>query len=562
MGFIDPNLPVVDHDEWAKLPREQRVEPMARHFAEHGFGSPDVVVLGYVIKMVAYVAVAWAFILSTPGIDGFFAVDGWWRHGVVIYKIALWSMLFEVLGLGCGFGPLNLRFIPPMGSFLYWLRPGTIRLAPFGGKVPLTGGDTRRVVDVVLYAAYVIALVVALWGAVTRTEVLVVLVLFTLLSLRDQVIFLAARGEVYGSFLVTFLFASADVLTGAKAVLLMIWWGAAFSKINLHFPSVMAAMQSNNPFLRFGGMRRKFHRHFPDDLRPSRLAGVIAHTATVVEFAVPAVLFFSGGGWLTLVCGLIMIAFHLGIISSFPMGVPLEWNVFMIFAVVFVFLAHPGIPWGALDQPVTIAALFAVLLALVLYGNFAPDKVSFLVAMRYYAGNWATTIWCFTGDALDRLDGGIVKATMLPHQQLEKIYGTPEEAEIPLHMGYAFRGFHSHGRALYSLVPEACGPGHEDYLVLDGELVAAVALGWNFGDGHLHSEQLIAALQRRCDFQPGDVRIVILESEPLGRGTQAYRLIDPATGPIGSGHVRVRDLLERQPTATDVPLYRDVVAST
>ena len=560
MGFTDPNLPVVDHAEWAKLPREQRVEPMARHFAEHGFGSPDVVVLGYVVKMVAYVAVAWAFILSTPGIDGFFAVDTWWRDGVVIYKIALWSMLFEVLGLGCGFGPLNLRFIPPMGSFLYWLRPGTIRLAPFGGKVPLTGGDTRRVADVVLYAAYLVALVVALWGALTRTEVLVVLVLFALLSLRDQVIFLAARGEVYGSFVVTFLFASADVLTGAKAVLLMIWWGAAFSKINLHFPSVMAAMQSNNPFLRFGGMRRKFHRHFPDDLRPSRLAGVIAHSATVVEFAVPAVLFFSGGGWLTLVCALIMIAFHLGIISSFPMGVPLEWNVFMIFGVVFVFLAQPGIPWGALEEPIAIVALFGVLAALVVYGNFVPAKVSFLVAMRYYAGNWATTIWCFKGDALDRLDRGIVKATMLPHQQLEKIYGTSEEAEIPLHMGYAFRGFHSHGRALYSLVPEACGPDHEDYLVLDGELLAAVALGWNFGDGHLHSEQLIGALQRRCDFQPGDVRIVILESEPFGKGTQRYRLVDPATGPVGSGHVLVRDLLERQPTATDVPLYRDAPA--
>ncbi|MBS1846708.1 MAG: DUF3556 domain-containing protein [Actinobacteria bacterium] len=557
MGFIQPDLPAVDHEVWSKLPREQRTEPMARHFAEHGFGSPDVVILVYVVKMIAYAAIAWAFILSTPGIDGFFAVDQWWRSGVVIYKIALWTMLFEVLGLGCGFGPLNLRFIPPMGSFLYWLRPGTIRLAPFGGRVPGTGGDTRSVVDVVLYAAFAGSIVVAMWGALGRAEVLVVLVLFALLSLRDQVIFLAARGEVYGAFLITFLFASADQLTGAKAVLLMIWWGAAFSKLNLHFPSVMAAMQSNNPFLRFGGIRRRFHRDFPDDLRPSRVAGVIAHSATVVEFCVPAVLFFSHGGWPTIACGVIMITFHLGIISSFPMGVPLEWNVFMIFGVIFVFLAHPGIAWGALAYPVTIAALFGVLLAFVVYGNAVPSKVSFLVAMRYYAGNWATTVWCFRGDALDRLDAGIVKATMLPHRQLEKIYGSAEEAMIPIHMGYAFRGFHSHGPALYTLVHEACGEGHEDYLVLDGELIAAVALGWNFGDGHLHGEQLIEALQRRCDFRPGDVRVVMLESEPFARGTQAYRLADAATGQFASGHVKVRDLLECQPTSTDVPLYRD-----
>jgi hypothetical protein len=40
----------------------------------------------------------------------------------------LYTMLFEVVGFGCGFGPLNNRFFPPMGSIIYWLRPGTIRL--------------------------------------------------------------------------------------------------------------------------------------------------------------------------------------------------------------------------------------------------------------------------------------------------------------------------------------------------------------------------------------------------------------------------------------------------
>ena len=49
-------------------------------------------------------------------------------------------MLFEVVGLGCGFGPLNNRFFPPMGSILYWLRPGTIRLPPWPHRVPLTTG--------------------------------------------------------------------------------------------------------------------------------------------------------------------------------------------------------------------------------------------------------------------------------------------------------------------------------------------------------------------------------------------------------------------------------------
>ncbi|HPU39380.1 MAG TPA: DUF3556 domain-containing protein, partial [Microthrixaceae bacterium] len=57
-------------------------------------------------------------------------------------------------------------------------------------------------------------------------------------------------------------------------------------------------------------------------------------------------------------------------------------------------------------------------------------------------------------------------------------------------------------------------------------------------------------------FGPGDVRIVFLESQPFHRSTQQYRLIDAATGLIGSGYVEVSDMIDRQPTAADVPLHR------
>lgn len=558
MGFIQPDLPVVDHETWSRLPRQERIAPMARHYGEHGFGSPDIVVVGYVIKLVIFVAVAWAFILSTPGIDGWFSPGNWWRDSTVFFKFALFTMLWEVLGLGCGLGPLNLRFTPPMGSALYWLRPGTIRLPPFGGKIPGTTGDTRTIGDAILYAAFVVSIVVALWGAMTRVEVAVVVGLLVLIGLRDQVIFLAARAEVYGAFAIAFLFAAPDQLTGAKVVMLMIWWGAAVSKINRHFPSVLAAMQSNNPFLRFGGIRKHFHRDFPDDMRPGPLAAWVAHAATVVELVVPTILFFSGGGTLTTVCALIMIAFHLGIITSVPMGVPLEWNVTMIAGVVFLFLAHPGIAWSTLVNPWMIALLAAVLLAGIVAGNLRPDRVSFLIGMRYYAGNWAATLWCFRNEAvLDALDANTITATMLPHRQLEKIYGSAEAAQVPLHMGYAFRGFHSHGKALWSLIPEAVGPDHESYVVMDGELIAGMVLGWNFGDGHLHDEQLVEALQKRCGFAPGDVRVIIVESEPFGKGTQAWRLLDAATGPMGSGWCEVDDLVNGQPWSDDIPLHRD-----
>ncbi len=555
MGFLQPNLPDIDHDVWDHQTRAERIVPMARHFARHGFGTPDVMVVFYFVKIVLYVLVGWLLVLSTPGIDGFTDFSAWWENPVVFYKFVLWTMLFEVLGLGCGFGPLNLRFLPPLGSFLYWLRPNTIRLPPWPNRVPLTKGDNRTVVDVVLYAGLIGSLGWAMVGGLDRTQVSVVLGFLVLIGLRDKTIFLAARGEVYGALAVTYLFVAGDQIVAAKLMLFAIWWGAATSKINKHFPFVVAAMMSNSPMTRIGNLREKFHRNYPEDLRPSRLSAAMAHGGTVVEFGVPIVLLCSNGGTVTNVAAVVMILFHLNIISSFPMGVPLEWNVFMIWGVITMFLAHPTAHVNDLNNPAWVIALMVVVFGTVIVGNLRPDKVSFLPAMRYYAGNWATTTWCFRGDSLERIENRITKVAMLPHAQLTKIYGSEQEAMVPLFMGYAFRGFHTHGRALWTLVPQACGPEHEDYFVMDGEILAGVVLGWNFGDGHMHHEQLIAALQERCDFAPGDVRVVILEAEPFGKGTQEYRLVDAATGELERGHVNVADMVVMQPTDNDLPMF-------
>ena len=95
---------------------------------------------------------------------GFTNVASWYAEPIVFEKVVLYTMLFEVIGLGCGFGPLNNRFFPPMGSILYWLRPNTIRLPPWPKRVPLTRGTARTPVDAALYAALLVMLVVALFS--------------------------------------------------------------------------------------------------------------------------------------------------------------------------------------------------------------------------------------------------------------------------------------------------------------------------------------------------------------------------------------------------------------
>jgi hypothetical protein len=98
--------------------------------------------------------------------------------------------------------------------------------------------------------------------------------------------------------------------------------------------------------------------------------------------------------------------------------------------------------------------------------------------------------------------------------------------------------------------------GNEDaYSVTDGERICSMAMGWNFGDGHLHNEQLIAALQQRCHFEPGEVRVVVLDAQPIHRQTQRYRLVDAATGEFERGYVKVADMVVRQPWDDDVPVH-------
>ncbi len=157
MRFLKPKLPEIDIAEWSKGTRSEKIRPMARHWAEVGFGTPIALHLFYVVKICLYILFAWLIVLSTRGIDGFTDFKSWYAEPIVFQKVVLYTMLFEVIGLGCGFGPLNNRFFPPMGSILYWMRFGTIRLPPWPDRVPLTKGTKRKPVDVMLYALLLVA---------------------------------------------------------------------------------------------------------------------------------------------------------------------------------------------------------------------------------------------------------------------------------------------------------------------------------------------------------------------------------------------------------------------
>jgi hypothetical protein len=244
-----------------------------------------------------------------------------------------------------------------------------------------------------------------------------------------------------------------------------------------------------------------------------------------------------------------MVAFHCFIAFNFPMGMPVEWNVMMVYGGFFLFGAMGAVPVAAiLGAPLLLAFLLVMLVAIPLYGNLVPAGMSFLMSMRYYAGNWAYSVWLFKKGSDRKLDL-LKKPVPLLRDQLERIIDDPDQVDMAIAMQPSFRLTHLQGRVLHYALPEAVDD-IESYEWCDGEMVAGMVAGWNFGDGHLHDEQLLDTIQARCGFEPGELRVVIVESQPLGGRTQAWRVVDAATGPVAAGHAKLADMIELQPWPT------------
>ncbi len=540
-----PAAPPYDVLDWETRPWPERVQMVCRAWAIQGYGAPLWVYAAYVVKIALVYVGGWALWCVWPVAEWSLSNPAAWAMSEVAFqKAVLWSLLYESLGLGCGSGPLTGRYMPPVGGPLYWLRPGTLKRPPFPG-VPGLGGDERTVFDVGLYAAHIgwAGFVLAqptvepayVWGTVG---------LLLVIGLSDKTIFLAARAEHYGTTLVCIALVE-HWIAAAMAVQLALWFWAATSKLNRHFPAVIGVMLSNHPLMRLQSVRKLAYKSYPDDLRPSGLAAAAAHFGTVVEYTFPVLIVVGQGGTLTWAGLMVMLAFHIFITSNFPMAVPIEWNVMMVYSAFCLFWFHSQAHVSQLvDAPVTLVFLLLMLVVVPVLGNFFPHRFSFLLSMRYYAGNWAYSAWLFTPGTRQKLGAVKVSAPDLM-DQLDLFYDEAT-AKGMVSKVLAFRHMHLHGRALHELVGKAV-PRIEDVEYFDGELIAGWALGWNFGEGHLHDHGLLQAIQRRCDFAPGELRCIFVESQPLFSGRLPWRIWDAADGEIERGVVEVKDLLERQP---------------
>jgi hypothetical protein len=495
---------------------------------------------------------AWAFWCSfNAGYPGFFDFAGWTFTDTAFEKAMVWSMCWELFGFGCGWGPMNARFGKWFGGCRHFARVGTIKLPLLRGA-PLIGGDTRNALDVGLYVLnQVLLLRVLVAPEVTPELLLPCFVLTAVNGVLDKTLFLVARFEHYWVVIGCMTLAAENDLwiSGAKLTWSFIWIWAAVSKWNQHFPSVIMFMMNNGPFFP-KALKEHLFASFPDDLRPSRFARAMATFGHVTEFSIPIILLvagLSGNAWLLLGGCILFTGFHSFIGLNNPNGMPVEWNILMIYGGWFLFWFHPEASILDLTQmPLLLAALLFSLVAVPAFGNFVPARVSFLPSMRYYAGNWAYNIWLFEKNGCTKKLHKLVKADGTVVEQLEQMIRDPLQLEFAKTSMLVSRFMHFQGRPLLEALPVAVD-AIDDYEWHEGEVLGGTILGWNFGDGHLNGEQLLRAIQPICGFEEGELRVISVESQPLFDATMHWRVYDAVRGVIAEGRTRLADYVDHQP---------------
>ena len=283
MGFFEPSPPPFDLEEWKAKPHLSRLKPLVQDWGANGFGSPTFVYLVYALKLVVFcvggavrdLADARARLALRPRrlVDaadrlreagGLAAAlgDPRARRRVDAAQLPLQPADRRRRSTGCGPGRCGCR-------------PGrTGCRSPRGRPAPgSTSGSTRGCWPPAIFllgASGVDRSATSRASCRRRGS--------RCCSACSGCSACATRSRSSGpgrrstrTVLVVGLFPVEHWVVAWQFVFLFIWWGAASSKLNSHFPFVVSTMMSNAPLIP-RAIKRRLWRDYPEDMMPSRLA--------------------------------------------------------------------------------------------------------------------------------------------------------------------------------------------------------------------------------------------------------------------------------------------------
>ena len=221
-------------------------------------------------------------------------------------------------------------------------------------------------------------------GLVNPALLIAPMALLVLIGLRDKTIFLAARGEQYLPALFFFtVLPFVDMIIALKLLIVhgVDRRGRLEIRAPLHQRDTADGEQQPDRCPSSGSSGRTTATTPTTCARRTSPPSWPTARAPSSRSLRPLVLLFSPYPWLTVIAVAIMVAFHLFIISTFPLAVPLEWNVLFAYGAIFLFLGFPnwhGYAVADMSSPWLTVVIVAGLLFFPVLGNLRPDLVSFL----------------------------------------------------------------------------------------------------------------------------------------------------------------------------------------
>ena len=318
-------------------------------------------------------------------------------------KLIIFCIIGESIGVCCTSGPLGGKLgNNKITSYWYNINIGTCKIPSLQFL-----SKTRSIIDIIIYLLFICLLIYSFIIINENTihhsfPLLFIFILFIWFWITDRTIFLGARAEYYGQYLLCIYFTN-GWFSACQLLQIAIWIWAGISKLGLWFYYVYPIMTASSPIIQLSldnHQKLKFtkalYKNYPNDLRPGKFSIFNAYFGVILEIGAGVFMLHSMTRVLAIACFILL---HSFIIINFPAGAVQEWNICNILFSLYLF--HFGcnddhINWNFILYKMDFRLqmiLICTLIIVPMISNINPDIIDFLIGYRYYAGNWQNGIW-------------------------------------------------------------------------------------------------------------------------------------------------------------------------